>query len=368
LADHLGSRAIYGAADAPEAALPGFLERFFGRAEELAAARGAATVLLDEAHVLHEWAARLQGFADRIRRHRLPVHIVATGSSALRMSSGSRKSLAVRFERVTLSHWSAGAMAAAFGLPPEEAAEIVVRMGCYPGAFPLRGDVARWSAYIRDSILEPAIGRDFIALSAVRRPALLRQVFGVAASSPAQIVSLQKLQGQLQDAGALETIAHYLALLEEAFLIAAAPKHGKTAARRRSSPPKVVVLNNALVAVMDPRGIADPATDPPRFGAWVENACLARAWNAGQRVSYWREEPFEVDGVLEGSWGSRAVEVKTGQFQAHDVRGLLEFVRRNPAFRPLVICDRSARATAERAGVECTTWQEFLIGGPPGRA
>ena len=36
---------------------------------------------------------------------------------------------------------------------------------------------------------------------------------------------LQKIQGQLQDAGALETIVHYLALLEKAFLIAPLTKY-----------------------------------------------------------------------------------------------------------------------------------------------
>jgi len=51
----------------------------------------------------------------------------------------------------------------------------------------------------------------------VRKPALLRQVFAVAAGSPAQIISLQKMQGQLQDSGALETVAHYLALLQDAY-------------------------------------------------------------------------------------------------------------------------------------------------------
>jgi predicted AAA+ superfamily ATPase len=120
----------------------------------------------------------------------------------------------------------------------------------------------------------------------------LRQVFGVCASSPAQIVSLQKIQGQLQDRGALETIAHYLSLLEEAFLVAPLAKHSPRLARRRAAPPKLVTLDNALCAVVDPRGIPDPSTDPTRFGAWVENACLAHAWNAGQRVTYWREEPL----------------------------------------------------------------------------
>jgi uncharacterized protein len=368
LTDRLGKGAIYAAADAPEAALPGFWERVFGQAEEVAASRGRAVVLLDEAHLLHDWAARLKGITDRFRRRKIPVHIVATGSSALRLAVGSRESLAGRFERLTLAHWSATSLAKVFKLGEEDAADLVVRMGSYPGAFPLREDVARWTAYVRDAILEPAIGRDILALSAARRPGLLRQVFGIAASSPAQIVSLQKIQGQLQDPGALATVAHYLTLLEEAYLVAPIAKYAKRATRRRSSPPKLVTLSNALVAVMDPRGIVAADSDPARFGSWVENACLAHAWNAGQHVSYWREEPLEIDGVLEGSWGSWAVEVKTGGFQMNELVALLEFVRRYPQFRPLVICRETDRPTAERAGVASVTWQEFLLGGPPASA
>lgn len=202
----------------------------------------------------------------------------------------------------------------------------------------------------------------------MRRPALLRQVFGVCASSPAQVVSLQKIQGQLQDAGALETIAHYLTLLEEAYLVAALEKFSTRPMRRRSAPPKLVTLNNALLAVMDPRGIPDPEVAPARFGAWVENACLADAWNSGQRVSCWREEPYEVDGVLEGSWGRWAVEVKTGTLETGDLRGLLEFNRRFPSYRPLVVCHTAGRKAAERAGVDATDWGDFLLAGPPGVA
>jgi predicted AAA+ superfamily ATPase len=368
LAEQVGKQAVYVAADAPEAALPGFWDRLLARAEESAVSNGRAILLLDEVHLLHGWASHLKGVWDRFRRKKTAVHIVATGPSALHLAAGSRESLAGRFERLTLTHWSARSIAQAFGVQAEEAADLIVRMGCYPGAFSLRDDVTRWSAYMRDAILEPAIGRDILALAAVRRPALLRQVFGVAASSPAQIVSLQKLQGQLQDAGALETIAHYLALLEEAFLVASVPKFSTRAARRRAAPPKLVTLNNALIAVMDPLGLAPSVADPARFGAWVENACLAHAWNAGQGVSYWREEPLEVDGILDGSWGQWAVEVKTGKFQMNDLTGLLEFTRRHPGFKPLVVCSASGRATAERAEVAATTWREFLLDGPPANA
>src|SRR5271167_2121522 len=213
LAEKAGTQSIYAAADAPEAALPGFWERLLARAEDTAGTQGRAVVLLDEAHLLPGWAGHIKGIWDRFRRRKAPVHIVATGSSALHLAAGSRESLAGRFERLTLTHWSARSVAQVFGIPADEAAHLVVRMGSYPGAFALRDDVARWSAYVRDAILEPAIGRDILAMATVRRPALLRQVFGVAASSPAQIVSLQKIQGQLQDAGALATIAHYLGLL-----------------------------------------------------------------------------------------------------------------------------------------------------------
>jgi predicted AAA+ superfamily ATPase len=83
----------------------------------------------------------------------------------------------------------------------------------------LRNDLGRWAAYVKDAIIDPAIGRDVLALGTVRRPGLLRRVFAAATGCPAQIVSLQKLQGQLHDRGALETVAHYLALLQDAYLV-----------------------------------------------------------------------------------------------------------------------------------------------------
>ncbi len=115
------------------------------------------------------------------------------------------------------------------------------RLGCcplrfYPGAVALQKDPTRWRAYIKDAIIEPAIGRDLLALGAVRRPALLRQAFAIAVGSPAQIVSLQKLQGQLQYKGAIETVAHYLALLEDAYLVAALERFSIRAHRRRAAP------------------------------------------------------------------------------------------------------------------------------------
>jgi hypothetical protein len=137
-------------------------------------------------------------------------------------------------------------------------------------------------------------------------------------------------------------------------------------ARRRAAPPKLITLNNALLAVADPQGPPEPAQDPARFGAWVENACLAAAWNAGQQVTYWREEPLEVDGVLDGSWGRWAVEIKTGHVTPADLRGLFEFTRVAPAYQPLLVCESEARVAGERAGIRTIEWRDFLLYGPEG--
>jgi len=88
LAGEAGTAGLYAACDGPEAALPGFWEGVWTRAEATARTHGRVIVLLDEVHVLGDWAARLKGQWDRLRRRQVPVHVVATGSSALRLAGG----------------------------------------------------------------------------------------------------------------------------------------------------------------------------------------------------------------------------------------------------------------------------------------
>jgi predicted AAA+ superfamily ATPase len=146
LAAQLGDAAVYTAVDEPDAALPGFWERRWADAETRAQ-HGTAVLLLDEIHHLGDWAKRLKGYWDDLRRRHLSLHVVATGSSALRVATGSRESLAERFERLTLSHWSASSLTDTFQIPAHEAALDVVRFGSYPGAVALQNDPPRWRAY-----------------------------------------------------------------------------------------------------------------------------------------------------------------------------------------------------------------------------
>jgi uncharacterized protein len=358
-------RAVYAAADEPAASLPGWWEARWQEAEHVASRRGSAVLLIDEIHFLPEWSRRLKTAYDRLTHEKVPIHVVVSGSSSLRVGRGARETMAGRFESLRLLHWPARELARQLKIEPDRAVEIAARFGTYPGAVALLDDETRWASYVRDAIVEPAVGRDIMAMEVIRKPALLRQVFALAVGHPAEIVSLQKLQGALGEAGALETIAHYLAVLEQAFLVAPIEKFSPHAVRRRAAPPKLVVLNQGILAALSVREASRPEGAAARWGRWVENACIAHAWNAGQAVSYWRQEPLEVDMVTSGSWGAWAVEVTTAPYSTRDLAGLLGFCAANPAYRPLLVCEAGREALARRQGTASISWQEFLLSGPP---
>lgn len=362
LARGLGESALYLAADAPQAALSGWWEAQWERAIRLARTRKAA-LLIDEVQYLPHWARLIKSGFDQVQREDIPLHIVITGSAALDVGAGVRETMAGRFEKTVLSQWSPRDMAKAFDLQRDDAIDFYVRFGSFPGGIGFLSDLPRWRSYIRDSIVEPAIGRDLLMLEPVRKPALVRQVFAVCTGHPAEIMSLGKIAGAVSDRGTLETIAHYLQLLEQAYLISTIRKHSSRELRRRASPPKLIVLNNAFLASAAQQDPPTHASSPELWGRWVENACLAFAIANDQSVAYWREEPLEVDAVISGSWGKWAVEVKTGPCTARDLAGLLEFCRRWPDYRPLVVCEEEHADSVTRIGSETVTWRQFLWDG-----
>jgi predicted AAA+ superfamily ATPase len=71
-------------------------------------------------------------------------------------------------------------------------------------------------------------------MTRVDKPALLRRLFLLACEYSGQVLSYQKMLGQLQEAGNTITLAHYLDLLKGAGLVAGSAAssrdHGSTGA------------------------------------------------------------------------------------------------------------------------------------------
>ena len=71
-------------------------------------------LVFDEIQKIPRWSETIKGLWDADRVRDCPLRVVVLGSAPLLMQSGLSESLAGRFERIRVAHWSFKEMAAAF--------------------------------------------------------------------------------------------------------------------------------------------------------------------------------------------------------------------------------------------------------------
>jgi predicted AAA+ superfamily ATPase len=271
-----------------------------------------ALLVLDEIQKIPDWPSLVKLLWDADTHAGVPLRVVLLGSSPLLIQSGLTESLAGRFEVIAVPHWSFPEMREAFGWNVEQ----YIFFGAYPGAAELTSDLARWQRYILDSLIETTISRDILLLTRVDKPALLRRLFQLGCAYSGQILSYQKMIGQLTDAGNTTTLAHYLELLQGAGMLGGLAKYAHGQVRQRGSSPKLQVLNTALMTAQDQRPLEQARLDGNYWGRLVESSIGAHLLNTSLgtsiAVTYWRERNQEVDFVLQQGKDTVAIEVKSG--------------------------------------------------------
>jgi predicted AAA+ superfamily ATPase len=189
--------------------------------------------------------------------------------------------------------------------------------GAYPGSAELIASPERWRRYVTDSLIETTISRDILLMTRVDKPALLRRLFHLGCAYSGQILSYQKMLGQLTDAGNTVTLAHYLDLLQGAGMVAGLSKYAYGIMRQRGSSPKLQVLNTALMTAQDSRIITEARRDGDYWGRLVESSVGAHLLNTSFgsdiELTYWRERSQEVDFILRRGKTITAIEVKSGR-------------------------------------------------------
>jgi predicted AAA+ superfamily ATPase len=301
----------YATADLPAAPDTHWIEQQW-RIARLSAARGPTLLVLDEAHKVPRWSEAVKMLWDEDSMADSALHVVLLGSSQFLMQQGLSESLAGRFELIRVPHWSFAEMREAFGWDVEQ----YVYFGGYPGAAALVDDEFRWRSYVLDAIVEPTLSRDVLQLTRIDKPALLRRLFVLGCMYSGQVLSYQKMIGQLQDVGNTTTLAHYLKLLGGAWMLRGLDKFAGDVARSRSASPKLQALNTALVSAQMGGGLTAVRTDGELWGRLVESAVGAHLLNAappGMELTYWRERNHEVDFVLRQGDKVVPIEVKSGR-------------------------------------------------------
>ena len=299
-------------------------------------------LVIDEIQKIDNWSEVVKREWDADTHQHVNLKVVLLGSSRLLLKRGLTESLAGRFELIRLGHWSYKEMHDAFGVALDE----YIYLGGYPGAAHLIGDEKRWRKYIKDSLVAPAIEKDVLMTSNIYKPALMKQLFELGCGYSAEILSMTKLMGQLQDAGNVTTLASYLELLDQCELLTGLQKYAQDDARKRSSIPKYQVYNNALLTAYKGRSFLTDRTDTMLWGRWVESAVgahlLSMAEEAGYQVYYWREtasnkadKDKEVDFIIVNKGEVTAIEVKSGRRGMNT--GLPDFAKRFQPKRSFIV-------------------------------
>lgn len=272
-----------------------------------------AVLVIDEIHKIKRWSEIVKREWDADTRGKRQLKLFILGSSRLMLRKGLTESLAGRFELIRLGHWTLQEMEDAFGWTLDE----WIYYGGYPGSASLIKDMRRWKKYIKESLVAPAIEKDIILTSNIYKPALMKQLFELGCTYSAELLSLTKALGQLQDAGNVTTLSSYLEILNQCNLLAGLQKYANDEARRYQSVPKYQVYNNALLTAYKGTSYEKDRIDPQIWGRWVESAVgaylLGGAEEGSYNVYYWRERSNEVDFIIVRQGEVIAFEVKSGR-------------------------------------------------------
>ena len=294
-----------------------------------------AVLVIDEIHKIKNWSEIVKREWDADTRTKRQLKLFLLGSSRLMLRKGLTESLAGRFELIRLGHWTWQEMAEAFGWSLDE----WIYFGGYPGTAGLIGDMRRWKKYVKESLVAPAIEKDVILTSNIYKPALMKQLFELGCSYSAELLSLTKALGQLQDAGNVTTLSSYLNILDQCNLLTGLQKYANDEARRYQSVPKFQVYNNALLTAYKGTTFEKDRIDTDKWGRWVESAVgaylLGGAEEGGYKVYYWHERSDEVDFILVKEDTVVALEVKSGRRGMNS--GLPTFCERFNPKKALVI-------------------------------
>lgn len=327
----------YASADLPSAPDNAWIQQQWTIARQVSKSQPCVLVL-DEVQKVPRWSEVIKMLWDEdtfVSTTAHPLHVILLGSSQFLMQAGTSESLAGRYELIRLPHWSYAEMRDAFGWSVEQ----FIYFGGYPGAASLIRDEERWRAYVLDAIIEPTLTRDVLQLARIDKPALLRRLFTLGCHYSGQILSFQKMIGQLQDAGNTTTLSNYLTLLAGAWMLTGLDKFAGDVARSRASSPKLQALDTAFINAQSGVGFQEAMRDHAWWGRLVESAVGAHLHNSkssGVLLQYWRERNLEVDFVLSQGARMTAVEVKSGADKGA-LSGLKKFTENFRHAKPLVV-------------------------------
>ena len=279
-----------------------------------------------------------------------PGRFLLTGSSRLLGLRGLPDTLPGRMETVELWPFSQGEIDGApdgfidavFRLGPEVRHESDITRAEYAdrlvrGGFPeavARSDPRRRGRFF-DAYVQSLVDRDVRQLREIERTAQLTTLIRLLAARSATLVAAGTLESDLQVSR--PTIARYLGLLEEIFLIKRIPGWSRNLGTRVTATTKTIFVDSGIAArvlALDAHTLRRPGAP---FGPLLESFVLSelarqRTWSEElvELYHYRDRDRVEVDAILESRRGQVVgIEVKAAStVRADDFSGLRRLATR----------------------------------------
>ncbi len=349
----LKERYLYCEVTRPQATA-GFIRTNWDLARETLSRYQLNSVILvfDEIQLIPQWSEYVKKEWDDDTFHDRNIKVVLSGSSRLLLLNGLNESMMGRYEMLHMAHWDFGEIHENFGLDFDD----YILSGGYPviadmlrDATDRKGDFyQRIRNYVNNSLLQAIIRYDLEVDTDLGKgkSVLLERLLEMGCRYSGQIVSVNKLAGELQEAKSRLTIAKYLKLLEESCTLSCLQKYAADAMRRRASAPKLQVWSNALKLQYLNADRETLRSDHAEWGRIFESAVgaylVGRSYVEGFEVHYWREGSLEVDFVLQKGSQIVALEVKSNRETYTE--GMGAFIQKFRPQRTLVVGPAGIRA------------------------
>lgn len=287
-------------------------------------------IVIDEVQKIPRWSEMIKVCWDGQKLKKNKIKCILLGSSSMSLQQGLSESLTGRFELISAYHWS------------YEDSKNITKMsfneyllyGGYPGSYSFRKDSERWQQYMRSSIVETVISKDILMQAQVKSPGLFRQCFYLLTSLPGQVVSYNKLLGQLQDKGNIDLVKYYMDLFEGAYLIRQLHKYSKNEIRKRLSSPKILVLAPSLCTFHRLDNL-----NPESLGRVFESLVGSQLVKHFEQLFYWADGDYEVDFVIEFRGITVAIEVKSDRHRKS--KSLEVFLKKYPKAKAVFITQKN---------------------------
>ena len=303
-------------------------------------------LLLDEVQNLPKWEL----FVNRLQRQ--GYRLLLTGSNAHLLSGELATHLTGRHLPIVLFPFSfaeslSADAAASTGSERAEALLRYARDGGYPE--PLLRDVDR-GFYLR-TLWDSVLYKDIVRRRRIRSVAGIEDLAGYLLANVGREYSLNRLT-TVTSCRSVQTVAKYIAHLEEAFLFFSLPRFSFKVREQATANRKIYCIDNGLVT-------ARATQFSPDLGRLVENLVAAalhkRALDGVWQVFYWKDarqrevdfvvkEALRVTQLIQVCWDMSAL-----QTRAREIRALLQ------AGRDLA-CDRMLVLTADADREEDVEW------------